>query len=44
MTLHDFFSNFGIFFQETGIKLTDDEITFLLDELDKDGDGEINYR
>ena len=30
--------------QETGIKLTDDEIASLLDELDKDGDGEINYR
>ena len=30
--------------QESGIKLTDEEIEMLLDELDKDGDGEINYR
>ncbi|XP_060561008.1 leucine-rich repeat-containing protein 74B-like isoform X4 [Ruditapes philippinarum] len=29
--------------QETGIKLSDDEIEELLNELDRDGDGEINY-
>jgi Ca2+-binding EF-hand superfamily protein len=30
--------------QETGIKLSDDEIEELLNELDRDGDGEINYK
>jgi len=30
--------------QETGIKLTDEEIEILLQELDRDGDGEINYK
>ncbi|ELU14920.1 hypothetical protein CAPTEDRAFT_163530 [Capitella teleta] len=29
--------------KESGIKMTDDEINLLLDELDKDNDGEINY-
>ena len=33
-----------IYEQESGIKLTTDEINMLLDELDRDGDGEINYR
>ena len=30
--------------QETGIKLSEDEIKLLLEELDRDGDGEINYK
>jgi Ca2+-binding EF-hand superfamily protein len=30
--------------QQTGIKLTEAEIQQLIKELDKDGDGEINYR
>lgn len=30
--------------QDYGIPLNSDEIDFLLNELDKDGDGEINYR
>jgi len=30
--------------QELGIALTEDEVELLLEELDKDGDGEINYR
>ncbi|XP_052800743.1 leucine-rich repeat-containing protein 74B-like isoform X7 [Mya arenaria] len=29
--------------KETGIKLSEEEIEVLLDELDRDGDGEINY-
>ena len=32
------------FLQETGIKLSEDEIQLLLEELDRDGDGEINYK
>ena len=32
------------YFQETGLKLTEEEIEFLVEDLDKDGDGEINYR
>lgn len=30
--------------QELGISLTEEEILILINELDKDGDGEINYR
>lgn len=43
VTREEFAQGIEEFRQETGIKLTDDEITGLLDELDKDGDGEINY-
>ena len=32
------------FLKESGIKMTADEINMLLNELDRDGDGEINYR
>ena len=38
------FNLFLHFFQETGIKLSEDEIKLLLEELDRDGDGEINYK
>lgn len=31
-------------FQDTGIKLTQEEVQILLNELDSDGDGEINFR
>lgn len=41
LTLHVFIS---CCFQESGIDLTDDDIAHLIAELDKDGDGEINYR
>ena len=30
--------------QDLGIALTEDELEDLIAELDKDGDGEINYR
>ena len=30
--------------QDNAIPLRDDEVDYLLNELDKDGDGEINYR
>ena len=30
--------------QESGITLSPEEIEELIDDLDKDGDGEINYR
>ena len=34
----------AVILQNCGIKLSEDEINILLDTLDKDDDGEINYR
>ena len=41
-SLIDIFKWFTL--QETGILLNDEEINQLIMELDRDGDGEINYR
>ena len=41
---HDSILNILLSLKELGIKLLDEEVKQLLDELDKDGDGEINYR
>lgn len=37
-------SFFVVIWQDTGIKLTQEEVQILLSELDSDGDGEINFR
>lgn len=33
-----------LFFKDVGIKFTEEELNRLMDDLDADGDGEINYR